>query len=598
MVPLLLVLAAGLALVALGDVFEFRSARAAAGDVSVADSLGLHTPPAAHDSEPPARRPRLSASTVLFTACTLLYLAFAAYIVLHRNSVVGDAAARVAQAWYVVGSRDPHLAAIGFVWNPLPSALEIPLVMLRGFWPALTEKTFAGCIVSALAMAGAVLQLRALLRDIGASRWLTVAIVACFALNPMVIYYGSNGMSEALYLLFLIGTVRYLITWTVTGRMRPLVLTGINLALAFLTRYEALAAAVGVIAVVLFVGMVARDKSRSWRERLWSASADAVIVGVPVVTSFVAWTVVSWVITGEPFQQFTSRYGNASIIRSAGGAGGTNGTGWPKVVLGLVQAISYAPIAVPLLVAAIVIAILRRDRRFLALAALAGPLAFSLASYVSGSTFGFMRYYIPVLPLAFITLALLLCPVTGMRPAAPSWLRPSAPVAIAIALVLGVTGIATTAWAMGSTRIAPDEHDRLAPLFRPAASPSEVIVQSELESGRSIARRIDRLGLNEGSVAIDTFDCGPIIALGSRHQHQFVITSDRDFERIVADPLAFDVPYLLVPAGDNGIEAIGLAHPGIFEGGRVGSLQTEVVGEYKTAGCPTYRLIRIVSDGS
>ena len=90
----------------------------------------------------------------------------------------------------------------------MPSAAAIPLVMLRGIWPALTEKMFAGVIVSALCMAGAVVQLRSLLRDIGASRGTVIILVACFALNPMVIAYGANGMSEAMYLLFLIGTVR------------------------------------------------------------------------------------------------------------------------------------------------------------------------------------------------------------------------------------------------------------------------------------------------------------------------------------------------------------------------------------------------------
>ena len=156
----------------------------------------------------------------------------------------------------------------------------------------------------------------------------------------------------------------------------------------------------------------------------------------------------------------------------------------------------------------------------------------------------------------------------------------------------------STALAMGSTKLGPDERDTLAWLFRPAASQDEVRSETLLESGRSIAHQIDALGLDDGSVALDTFDCGPLIALGSRHPHQFVITSDRDFERVIADPVAFGVPYLLVPDGDKGIEAIGLAHPGIFDGGQVGDLRTEVVAEYQTQGCPTYRLLRVLRDGS
>ena len=38
----------------------------------------------------------------------------------------GDAWSRITNAYYVLYSRDPHLAAIGFIWNPLPSLMAIP----------------------------------------------------------------------------------------------------------------------------------------------------------------------------------------------------------------------------------------------------------------------------------------------------------------------------------------------------------------------------------------------------------------------------------------------------------------------------------------
>jgi hypothetical protein len=60
--------------------------------------------------------------------------------------------------------------------------------------------------------------------------------------------------------------------------------------------------------------------------------------------------------------------------------------------------------------------------------------------------------------------------------------------------------------------------------------------------------------------------------------------------------VAFNVPYVLVPQDGEGIEAIGVAHPGIYDGGQIADLQTQVVAQYKTAGCSTYRLIRVTSD--
>jgi hypothetical protein len=592
--PLLWLGAAALAFLAVGGVLELR-----AGPVR-GDTIGLGSPALPEASR---RRQRtaggaLARSVMLFASSASLYLLIAAYLVLHRGSVVGDAEARVAQAWYVVGSRDPHLGAIGFVWNPLPSLAAIPLVMLRGVWPALTDRAFAGSIVSALCMAGAVVQFRAALRQIGTVGPIAVVLTACFALNPMILYYGANGMSEAMYLLFLVGTTRYLLEWTTSGRARALVLAGVNLSLAYLTRYEALAAAMLVGAVVLIVGTVARDHARPRRARLTAAGTDLVVVLFPVVLAFVGWTIVSWVITGQPFAQFTSQYGNASILRASGGSAGANGTGLPKIALAALQVSSYAPLLVVLLGVVAYLAVRRGDRRFLALGALAGPLIFSLLAYVDGQTFGFLRYYIPVLPLYLLAAALALSPLPGMRPVTPPWLTRDPLLAVGAALVIGLPGMVSCALAMGSTELAPAEQAALAWVFRPAHSAAERQWQAELPSTERIAAAIDHLGLPDGSVAVDTFNCGSLIVLASHRPHQFVITSDRDFERIVADPVPFHVPYLLVPSAYAGIDAIDRAHPGIFDGGQVGSLQTTVAAQYDSTSCSTYHLIRVSGDGS
>ena len=89
----------------------------------------------------------------------------------------------------------------------------------------------------------------------------------------MVILYGANGMSEAMYLCFLLGAVRYLMRWTVSGHIRALVWTACYLALAVLTRYEAVAAIAAVIVVVFIVGTTARDPDRPVRDDRGSAAS-------------------------------------------------------------------------------------------------------------------------------------------------------------------------------------------------------------------------------------------------------------------------------------------------------------------------------------
>src|SRR5207248_1208641 len=123
--------------------------------------------------------------------------------------------------------RDPHLAALGFVWQPLPSAVLVPLLPFKVIWPALTQEAFAIVIESALSMAGCVWVVSGITRDLGlsaATRW---TIVGLFAVHPMIVYYGANGMSEALMLLPLLLVTRYLIRWTVSRSLRDLTLTGV-----------------------------------------------------------------------------------------------------------------------------------------------------------------------------------------------------------------------------------------------------------------------------------------------------------------------------------------------------------------------------------
>ena len=175
--PLLFGLMAAGALMFFGGAVLRRGAPAAvAGDGGVlADAPSPPTELPSHASRPARRMSAERRSDLLaWLGYTTLYVLVGAYIVLGRHIVAGDAAARVAQAWYVIASRDPHLAAIGFVWNPLPSLLEIPLVALRGLWPALTQYMFAGTIVSAVFMAGAVVHLRACLREMHASNAVSI----------------------------------------------------------------------------------------------------------------------------------------------------------------------------------------------------------------------------------------------------------------------------------------------------------------------------------------------------------------------------------------------------------------------------------------
>ena len=166
----------------------------------------------------------------------LSYAASAVFLDFHYRIFPPDAVFRMANGFYVLYSRHFHLAAIGFVWNPLTSVVEMVPLLLKDIWHPLVSRDVAASLTSVIAMTGAVHQLRSMIQEWGIQRTPRLVLIALFALNPMVIYYSANGMSEALYLFTTIGTARYLRRWFAEDDLRSLVNAGGMLALCYLAR--------------------------------------------------------------------------------------------------------------------------------------------------------------------------------------------------------------------------------------------------------------------------------------------------------------------------------------------------------------------------
>lgn len=517
----------------------------------------------------------LTETRLVFSLCALSYLALAAYLVFGLGLVIGDSWSRVGNATYVLLSRDPHLAAIGFVWNPLPSLLVLLFVPFAAIWPSLVHAGFAANIVSAIAMAAAVVQLRGIVADAGIARVPRLVMVAAMALNPMVIYYAANGMSEALFVLTLLVAVRRLAEWLRDGSLSALVLCGLALGLAYLVRYEAVAASVAAIAVVAAVSAARATPGR----RRAAALADAIVVGSPFAAAFVIWAMTSWIIVGSPFETFTSVYGNSSQvelmapwIRQATSQG-TGQAPWYFIrqVLGLEPGLA---LLVPL---GLVIAIRRRDRMVFAPVVLAAVLAFAGVAFVSGHSFGWLRFSITAIPLTIVLVAF----ASSVR--VHGKVRATLQTVAAVALVWA--GVATTTWTMLEPTLGQEEARQLGPYLVGAVG-GRTTLPPESQSyrlGGEVARAIDALGLPPGGVLVDVATGFPIV-LQSERPTQFVITPDRDFQAVLADPVAFHVRYLLVPDDQylGTLDALNRHYPGLYaDGAGIGRL----VGEF---GNPTF----------
>jgi hypothetical protein len=539
-------------------------------------------------AEPRSRRRRLHVTEgkVVFLVCAAGYLAVATYLVLIRHCIFGDALSRVANAQFVLSSRDPHLASIGFVWNPLPSLVLVPFVPLRGLMPAVFTTGYLGSISTALFMAGAVAVFHGTLADLRIGRVTRWLLTAVFALHPMVVLYAANGMSEAPLLFFVLLTSRHLIRWLEARDPASLMRVGMALGGAYLTRYEAVAPGLAVICLVL--ALTAWRTPGDWLARRRAAFADGAVVALPFLFTFGMWAVISRVIVKQWFPTLQSEYGNSAqvsgsrrLIEQATGADLAGRLSYAGH-----QLLGLEPLAAVLVVLVLLVAALRRDARGLAPLAVAGAvLAFDLFAFLTGKSFGWLRFEIAVIPLAALSAALLVALLPSAR-----WIRWTAG-AVVIALLL--PAFATTVLTLLDRRLAREETEVLRGALLPHhSSVQELDGPHRWEPAWAIASYIDhRSDIRRGKVLTDAAFSFPVL-LASRHTDKYVITPDEDFKPKLADPVTFGVTFLLVPNPESAtFDALNVAYPNLFKGGYPGS---HLEREWKNAaGKPAWRLYRL-----
>ncbi|MEV6275163.1 glycosyltransferase family 39 protein [Nocardia sp. NPDC051832] len=522
---------------------------------------------------------------VVFAAATLLYVVTGVILTAGHGYLMGDALSRVSATQAALFSRDPHLSAIGFVFTPLTSLAQLPMVALAPVFPWLTTWGISGVLMSSLFMGGAVTMIYGIGTDRGAPYWLTLCVTVLFAVNPMVVFYAGNGMSEALFVFFLCWAIRRLMRWVRTDDAHDLTAAGIALGLAYLTRYDAVAPAVAAGAFVWVLSARRRGGAQRW----WAAGMDAFLVLSPIGMAVVVWAATSWLITGQAFQQFTSQYGNAAILSQEGAAGG--GAEAAALQYSIAAMLVLGP-ALPLLIpVAGALAVRRRDLQIVVPLLLCGAvLAFQTFSYVSGSTFAFLRFYVGAIPLAAI-LALTIAPGRGEPPsrrpgraaAAAQSPRPAPVAGLLLTVALLAVSVPLTTLGMNNQLLAVQEY-ALGAVLRPQPEnaseryANQRAIAATFSTGRKLADHLDSLHLPPGSVLMDTV-YGFAVVVASDRPDQFVVPSDRDFVRVLNRPAERGVKYILaVPTiGRGASDAINRRYPTMFENGaQIATLELEI----------------------
>ena len=229
---------------------------------------------------------------LIAVALWLIYVSLGFYLTLHLHYYAGDAVSRVANAYYVLYGRNPHLGAIGFIWNPLPSLLELPIVSLYPLVPAVVTKGLAGICVSALFGAWGAVHLHRILTNFSVPKPWNYIITLIFALNPLIALYGANGMSDIMLLSCLLGTYSGVLDFLTTHALRRLVSAGIWMALGLGMRYEAVP-----FGALVIIGLMAAQW-KTTKPEIWAGSA--MILGAPIVFAGGLWIYFNWAIMKNP----------------------------------------------------------------------------------------------------------------------------------------------------------------------------------------------------------------------------------------------------------------------------------------------------------
>ena len=511
-------------------------------------------------------------NTLLFGVAVTFYIIIANYIVFHVHYMINDAYARIDNAFDVLFTRDPHLAAIGFVWPPLPSFVDLPIIAFRGVWPALVNQGFGGSIEAAIFSAGTVVLFNVGLRWAGVVRGMRWIFCLAWLFNPMIIIYAVQGMAEAMFVFFAVASILVFLRWCENRRGGLLPLMGILAGLGCLCRNEMffLTAALGAGVVIRTI----RWKV-SWRE----VETVALMFALPALLMIMLWIGSMAIILRDPLYWIHAQNGaiGGKIAAGGGGGGGVSVDTWRSA---FDFVIGHSLLLFPAIIAALGILVARvlvkKDRvTGLILISFAFPIALIDIYLLHNSGLApNLRYQIFVIPYTFVVFVYVLRSLRTKRAVLQSL------IALPMVAVLGLSNIAT-AETLGNPLVSQEE----APLITAIAS-GQTMEQlgrtNSIDFGMQVAPLVEALDTDHGLIACDSTTCFPVI-LNVKHPDRFVVTSDRDFQAVIAQPQVYHVEYFLVldPAQGGSRDELNIIYPGLYEDGGGFSIRVGDAGPFR-----------------
>lgn len=488
-------------------------------------TLLVGRPPIAHRMVVAPRRtataPRERWPYALALVAFLLYVVVAYWLLYVRGYEIGDAVTKTSAAQHVIASRDPHLAAMGFYWMPLPQLSQVPFVWVLSH---LGVAQFAGPLTTACWGAAVLPVLAAVARVCATPPQLARLMVVVYAVSPVALWTSANGMSEAPSFFFLALALLGYAQWVRSDATGSLALAAIGLGGLMLCRYEALP-----VAAALAVCCALQVRRERWL-------STVTVVMLPALYMFALWLLASKLIMKDAFFWLKTLLkvgkgsGNGAAVYTA------NPTVIDMVRFGLLMTVVMTLLMLVLLPTVLA----RRPRQLVRNLGFAAPgLVFPAIVFVQqmrATAPGQTRYYYPAWIVSIVMgmdLAGRMRHRYGDEPR--RWARPVVHVVIGVVAAVSVGG---QALGLSDARVSSVESEHLlfAPLIgRTSTLPPGVSLRERTDGWKALFATVDGELGSGAALMLDT-DSSPEASLFTRHPDRLVIPEDRDFEQTLAAP--------------------------------------------------------------
>ena len=445
---------------------------------------------------------------------------------------IGDSLARMSDARAMLFSRDPHLAAIGLYWMPLPTVGQLPFMLLLS---PLHHAQLSGPLACAFIGAVTVLVMTRICWVLELPTLLSGLLVGAYALSPIIVYTNGNGMSEAWsYFGCAVAMLGY-IRWSKRHNTMDLAVLATGLAIVMLVRYEALLLT-PIIAVITALndgqGPPDRTSLRDFiqdcrsRTRRWATTAS--LVALPTYVVIGLWSFMQYVLVRNPFNWYDLQVSHGRTAPGAFGLPAYTAAGIGGYTLHLLVLIVPAVIVVgPALL------LLRRRYHDIltGLGILAGVLiwpAIVVIGLVLHDSSAAPRYFEPAI--IFVAIGAI-----WLASVCRSWTGRIGRIGPAVLVVIMAAGaIAGTANLENKNRTFLENENQVFDrvLGRPVA-PLPLTALAQAVVWRQVANDLDPKLAAGARVMVDVSDTSAFIF--TKYPGHYIVNSDRDYLKIVAD---------------------------------------------------------------